>query len=132
MPTIRKNEEQYIKEVLDRVREKTVYDGDCWRYTGKHVGKGYASITYRNTTIRLNRFIGYVYYGLELSGNLTYKQACHKPECRFRDCWNPDHIYVGLPKDNVADQIKAGTFHYGTDNLFDNSRRGPRKNADNG
>jgi hypothetical protein len=54
---------------------------------------------------------------MELSGKHTYRQACHKPECKFKDCWNPDHIYIGWPSENVADQIAAGTFHYGTDNL---------------
>jgi len=118
--TITIPEEQYIQEVLKRIKDKTFYDGDCWRYTGKHVGSGYGSITYRNKTIRLNRFIAYVYHGLPdptIAHLVTYDKACHKPECRFKDCWNPDHIYVGTSQQNVQDQINAGTFHYGTDNV---------------
>ena len=55
----------------------------------------------------------------ELDGKLTHRKACHKPECRFRDCWNPDHIYVGWPSENVADAIKAGTFRHAVANRGD-------------
>ena len=115
----------YQFNVVERIKEKTVYDGDCWRYTGKHVGNGYASITYKNQSMRLNRFVAMVYHGMDrFDLGLV---AAHKPECRFKDCWNPDHIYVTTQKENVADQIKAGIFHYGTENLFNNSRRGAKK-----
>lgn len=129
MPDIRVSEEQYIQQVLDRIKKKTVYEDDCWRYTGKHVGNGYGSITYRNKSVRLNRFIAYIYHGFpnpDVARFLPDNVICHKTECKFNDCWNPDHLYVGTQKQNVQDQIKAGRFHYGTDNLFDNNWRGPR------
>ncbi len=119
MPTIPEDEKIYIQQTLNRIKEKTIYDGDCWRWTGAHVIGGYGTITYRNRTVRIHRFIAYVYYGLELDGKLTHRKACHKPECRFRDCWNPDHIYVGWPSENVADAIKAGTFRHAVANRGD-------------
>ena len=125
MPTIDETEEQYHQEVLRRIKKKTVYEGECWRYTGKHVGKGYASISYKDRSMRLNRFIAWIYHKLDRYDR--DQVACHIPDCKFKDCWRPEHIYVGTQKENVADQIKAGTFHYGTDNLFNNSHRGPKK-----
>jgi len=109
------SEEQYIKILISRIKTKTIYEGDCWRYTGKKVGKGYGSITYKNRTIRLNRFIAYVYHGMNL-GSIVM-QANHTSNCKYKDCWNPKHIYAGTQQENVNDQIKAGTFYYGTNNL---------------
>ena len=107
-------EEVYIRVVLNRIIDKTIVDGECWRYTGKKVGKGYGCITYKDTTIRLNRFIAYIFHGMNLEGT---EQGNHTQDCKFKDCWRPEHIYVGTQKDNVRDQIETGNFHYGSDNL---------------
>jgi len=118
MPTITLSEKDYIEQVLERIKEKTIFEGNCWRYTGKKVGKGYGSITYRNKTVRLNRFIAYVFYDLPIDAYLySNQQANHKSECQFKDCWNPEHIYVGTQKDNVRDAIASGKHHFGTTNL---------------
>ena len=36
--------------------------------------------------------------------------------CSNRDCINPEHLYIGTQKQNVKDQIDAGTFVYGSKN----------------
>jgi len=108
------SEEQYIQYVLARIQQKTINDDECWRYTGKKVGKGYGCITYKDVTIRLNRFIAYAFHGMDLESEL---QANHTQDCKFKDCWRPTHLYVGTQKENVKDQIETGNFHFGSDNL---------------
>ncbi len=36
--------------------------------------------------------------------------------CSNRDCINPEHLYIGTQKQNVQDQIDAGTFVRGSKN----------------
>jgi hypothetical protein len=32
-------------------------------------------------------------------------EVCHKLECKFRDCWNPEHLYVGTHGENMRDKF---------------------------
>ncbi len=102
-------------DVIARIKAKTIYDGDCWIFTGKTSGKGYGCIWYEQKTVRINRLIAHLYHGMDLDDPIH--QGNHKPECRYKSCWNPDHIYVGSQRENVKDSIEKGTFHYGTSNL---------------
>src|SRR5678816_2876684 len=37
--------------------------------------------------------------------------ACHIDSiCRYRNCWNPLHLYQGTPKENVFDRHKTGAW----------------------
>lgn len=102
-------------DVIKRLKRKTRYEGDCWIWTGKTVGRGYGEIWYKGAMFRINRLIAHLYHGMILHS--TISQGNHKPECKSKACWNPDHIYVGTQYDNVQDQIKSNNFHYGTENL---------------
>lgn len=107
-------------EVIQRIQNKTEYDGDCWRFTGKKTGKGYGNIWYNGKTIRIGRLICHLYHGMDLFDRTLV--ACHSDNCRFVDCWNPKHLRPDTQKNNVADQIRKGTFHYGSDNIRNYSR----------
>jgi hypothetical protein len=106
--------EEYLKDFLERLIEKTVEEGDCWRYTGKLVGKGYGEIWYQGKGRRLNRIIAHIYHGLPLDSELN---ANHTRNCRFNNCWRPEHIYIGTQQENVDDQIAMGRFNYGSNNI---------------
>lgn len=103
------------KDVIKRIQALTIYDGECWRFTGKKTGKGYGSIWYSGRTIRIGRLICHLYHDSDLKDHSWV--ACHTDDCRFKDCWNPAHLKVGTQMDNVNDQIRTGHFVYGTNNL---------------
>jgi len=110
---VKKTEQEEREATLSKIKERTTYEGDCWRYTGgKTAVEGHGRVTYQGRKVVVSRFIAHVYHDLTLETNLTHKVACHKAICKFKDCWNPEHIYVGMPKDNAADTIAAGNFHY--------------------
>jgi len=102
-------------DVIARIRAKTIFDGECWRFTGKKVGGGYGGIWYKDRTIRIGRLICHLYYNADLKDHSWV--ACHTDNCRFHDCWNPTHLKIATQQDNVNDQIRTGSFSYGTDNL---------------
>lgn len=103
-------------DVIERIKAKTIYEGDCWRFTGKKTGRGYGNIWYHGRMVRIGRLICHLFHNKELKDSSWV--ACHKDECRFHDCWNPDHLYPGTQQQNVNDQIRLGKFSYGTKNLL--------------
>lgn len=117
------------QSVTIRLRAKTKYDGDCRIWTGTLEGqrKGYGAIHYKGKRRRINRVICHLFHGADLNDESW--TANHIPECKSSLCWNPAHLYVGTPYQNVQDQIKAGRLHYSIENLDPHNRKGTKKNA---
>jgi hypothetical protein len=93
-------------DIVLRLQEGTRFIDNCWRYTlGSRVGEGYASILYEGKQVRVNRLSAHIFHGLDL--NNPKKQALHVPACKFKDCWNPEHLYVGDHLDNMTDRRNA-------------------------
>lgn len=111
--------------VIERIKAKTVYDGDCWRFTGKKTGRDYGSTWWHRRMVRIGRLICHLSYGADLRDHSWV--ACHTDDCRYHDCWNPAHLRVGTSMDNVNDQIRTGHFVYGTKNMKFN--RGSNANS---
>lgn len=103
-------------DIMKRIRAKTRIEGEHWRFTGKKIGRGYGCIWYEGKTIRLGRLICHLYFNADLNDDSW--EACHKDICRYQDCWNPDHLYVGTHYQNIKDQIRNNRFHFGTENLL--------------
>lgn len=96
------NKEKLI-EILNK-RTSINSQTDCWEYLGTN-SDGYGQITIDYT----------FYYTHQLSAILflNYDQTsefivCHKPICKSKACWNPEHLYVGTYADNNMDILDAG------------------------
>lgn len=77
----------------------------CW-LIHKTNTRGHAQIRFNGKTYGIHRLSAHIYHGLDL--NNSREQANHKQECPHRNCWNPDHIYVGDQVDNRLDTVKTG------------------------
>lgn len=82
-----------------------VVDG-CWEWQGKLSKDGYGcfqeTIKGKKTDVRSHRRSYEIFKG-DISEGL---QVCHK--CDNPSCCNPDHLFLGTPKENVQDCIKKG------------------------
>lgn len=87
-----------IKIILD---EKKLIVGDCWRYLGSVNKAGYGKCWFKGKHHLVHRVSAHIHLGLDL--NDKTKQALHKSMCKFRDCWNPEHLYIGIHTDNMKD-----------------------------
>lgn len=106
----------YRIDVFKRIKQKTIYENDHWLFTGKKTGIGHGGIWYNGQMRMLCRVVLAIKNNLDLDDSSW--TANHKDDlCSYPNCWNPDHLYVGTPRQNVADSIRKGTFHYGTKNL---------------
>jgi len=93
--------------ILERLRAKTEYIGECWLYRGAHDDKGYGRIRFEGKKRHVNRVSCYLFHGLDLLDETLH--ALHKWRiCPNKSCWNPEHLYIGTNKDNVKDTVESG------------------------
>lgn len=87
--------------LLRRLNAHTVHEGDCWRWVGLRNKGGYGSIKVggRNKQVLVHRLSASIHFGFDLSSPLC---ILHKSICRFRSCWNPEHIMDGTQQQNIS------------------------------
>lgn len=99
------NTRENIEAVLKR---KTIINGitKCWLFQGS-LSDGYGMAAFEGKVYGVHRISAHIYLGLDLNDNT--KQALHEIICPNRNCWNPDHLYIGTPKDNSEDMKITST-----------------------
>lgn len=80
---------------ITRLKWKTKKDlvTGCWLFIGAQSPVGYGHMGYKGRTENVHRLSAHLFLGLELRDKT--KTANHKINCPNKNCWNPDHIYVG-------------------------------------
>lgn len=101
-----------VDTVVERLKNKTVIDKvtGCWLFQGQVNEHGYGRLKYKRKTTRINRISAYLFLGLDLDNFKLL--ALHKPICLNRNCWNPEHLYVGTQEDNVWDSVRMETNNF--------------------
>jgi hypothetical protein len=105
--------ESEIQVLTDRLLSNTVpvrcqYDhmSDCLVWTGNKTSKdekhGYARTKIKGRMVLMHRF-SYFIANQSINDSLF---VCHK--CDAPSCVNPDHLFLGTPKDNMVDKTIKG------------------------
>ena len=86
----------------------------CWEWIGAKNERGYGVFTKNRTNIKAHRFSWELVYG-KINGGMFICHSCDNPSCV-----NPNHLFIGNQKDNMADCKSKGRMriphHKGTKN----------------
>lgn len=101
--------EIFMKNAKERLLSKLKKcESGCWEWIGKVNPSGYGMMLLWGLKIQTAHRASYLlHFGILPKDKLV----CHK--CDNKICCNPDHLYLGTPKDNTRDAIERGRFPKG-------------------
>jgi hypothetical protein len=95
-------------EIVSLMWDQTIQKDGCWLYTGNK-RRGHGAISLHGIHYGVHQLSLSIFKGI----NLEYKLdgsllTLHIRECPNKNCWNPDHLYVGTNSDNTKDMVAIG------------------------
>lgn len=87
---------------MNRFYDKVNKTNSCWLWTGSLTKYGYGKININKKYISTHRLSWELVNGKIPEG----MHICHT--CDVRSCVNPEHLFLGTPKDNAVDREQKG------------------------
>lgn len=94
--------EQKIERLKKYFERHVIKQEGCWSWNGKIPGGGYPMMIYDYVQTNAHR-ISYLIHKGEIPEKIWVLHSCDN-----KICTNPNHLFLGTPKDNTLDKIKKG------------------------
>jgi hypothetical protein len=99
---------EFDEKLMKRIWSAINKTDTCWLSNKQLDVEGYSRIQHNLKLYKLHRLMLFWNDQTKTAELLNDKlHACHT--CRNKNCVNPDHLYWGTAKENVADSIRDGT-----------------------
>jgi hypothetical protein len=95
-----------MKTSEERFWAKVNKTDTCWLWTASKDRDGYGQFRFNGTTVKAHRVV------IQLEGSDIPSGMCVLHHCDNPGCVNPDHLYIGTPKQNTGDMIERGRSKY--------------------
>lgn len=85
-----------------------VDENACWNWTKRRDKDGYGKVSADRRSYRTHRLAAHLWLGMPLDSRLFVLHRCDNPSC-----FNPRHLFIGTPQDNMVDRDRKGRLAYG-------------------
>lgn len=93
-----------MMDIIDRIEANytIVPESGCWIWEGSCSSRGYGKIRYKGKIYSSHRLSYEIFKGAIPTGMFV----CHT--CDVPCCINPNHLFIGTPKENTEDMFSKG------------------------
>lgn len=105
------SEKEYQKKMKEKFNKYVIKSEKCWDWKGPIYNKRY--IPFKTDKLTYAHVVSWKIYKGKIPAGKFVCHTCDNPRCT-----NPEHLFLGTPKDNIQDMIHKKRNRYGSNHYM--------------